>query len=76
MELSTYALHEEAALALCRGGHETRKNSRCLDAGDRGYVLTSVSRRLAPAPGRAIGKKGVIKCRNDRACGSTLPKSE
>jgi hypothetical protein len=57
MELSAYALHEDAALVLCRGRHGTRNNPRCLDKRDHGYILTSVGRRVAPAPGRAIGKK-------------------
>jgi hypothetical protein len=57
MELSAYALHGDAALVLCRGIHGTRKSPRCLDEGDHGYILTSVGRRVASAPGRAIGRK-------------------
>jgi hypothetical protein len=57
MELSAYALHEDAALVLCRGRRGTRKNPRCLDERDRGYILTSVGWRVAPTPGRAIGRK-------------------
>ena len=57
MELSAYALHEDAALVLCRGRHGTRKSLRRLDERDHGYILTSVGRRVAPAPGRAIGRK-------------------
>jgi hypothetical protein len=57
MELSAYTLHEDAALVLCRGRHGTRKRPRCLDERDNNYILTSVGRRVAPAPGRAIGSK-------------------
>ena len=56
MELSAYALHEDTALVLCRGRHGTRKSPRCLDEGDHGYILTSLGRHVAPAPGRAIGR--------------------
>ena len=58
MELSAYALHEDAALVLCRGRHGTRESPRCLDERDHNYILTSVGHRVAPAPGRAIGSKG------------------
>jgi hypothetical protein len=44
-------------MVLCRGRHGTRKNPRWLDEGDHGYILTSVGRRVAPAPGIAVGKK-------------------
>jgi hypothetical protein len=57
MELSTYALLDNAALVLCRGHHGTRKSPRCLDEADHGHISTSVGRRLAPAPGGAIGRK-------------------
>ncbi len=57
MELSAYALHEDAALVLCRGRHGTRESPRCLGERDHGYILTSVGRRVAAAPGRAIGGK-------------------
>jgi hypothetical protein len=57
MELSAYALHEDAALFLCRGRHGTRTSRRCLDERDHGYILISVGRRVAPAPGGAIEKK-------------------
>jgi hypothetical protein len=57
MELSTYALHDNAALVLCRSHHGTRKSPRCLDEADHGHIRTSVGRRLAPAPGGAIGRK-------------------
>jgi hypothetical protein len=57
MELSAYALHGDAALALCRGRHGTRKSPRCHDERDHNYILASVDRRVAPAPGRAIGSK-------------------
>jgi hypothetical protein len=56
MELSAYALHEDTALVLCRGRRGMRKSPRCLDERDN-YILTSVGRRGAPAPGRAIGSK-------------------
>jgi hypothetical protein len=55
MELSAYALHEDAASALRRGRHGTRESLRRLDEKDHGYVLASVGRR--PAPGRAVGRK-------------------
>jgi hypothetical protein len=57
MELLAYALHEGAALILYRGRHGTRKSPRCLDERDHTSILTSVGRRVAPAPGRAIGSK-------------------
>ncbi len=57
MELSAYALHKDAVLALCRGRHGTRESPRCLAERDHGYILTSVGRRVAAAPGRAIGGK-------------------
>jgi hypothetical protein len=57
MELSVYALHADAALVLCRGRHGTCKSPRRVDEGDCNYILTSVGRRVAPAPGRAIGSK-------------------
>jgi hypothetical protein len=57
MELSAYALHEDAALVLCRGRDGTRKSPRCLVERDHNYTLTSVGRRVAPAPGRAIESK-------------------
>jgi hypothetical protein len=56
MELSAYALHEDAALVLCRG-HGTRKSPRCLDERGHGYILIPVGRRVAPDPRRAIGRK-------------------
>ena len=56
MELSAYALHEDAALVLCRG-HGTRKSPRRLDERGLGYILISVGRRVAPDPRRAIGRK-------------------
>jgi hypothetical protein len=57
MELSIYALHENAALVLCRSRHGTRKVPRCLDETNHGHIRTSVGRRLAPAPGGTIGGK-------------------
>jgi hypothetical protein len=57
MELLAYALHEDAALVLCRGRHRTRKSPRCLGERDHTYILTSFGRRVAPAPGRAIGSQ-------------------
>jgi hypothetical protein len=57
MELLAYALHDDAALVLCRGRHGTRKSPRCLDERNDNYILTSVGRRVAPASGRAIGSK-------------------
>jgi hypothetical protein len=60
MELSAYALHADAALAhwpFPRGRHGTRESPRCLAERDHGYILTSVGRRVAAAPGRAIGGK-------------------
>jgi hypothetical protein len=57
MERLAYALHEDAALVLCRGCHGTRKSPRCLDVRDHNSILTSVGRRVAPAPGRASGSK-------------------
>jgi hypothetical protein len=61
MELSAYALHEDAALVLCRGRHGTRQSPRCLDERDPNYIyiLTSVGRRVAPASG-SHRKKSVI----------------
>src|ERR1700732_4418762 len=53
MELSAHALHEDAALVVCRGRHGTRKRPRCLDERGHGYIFTSVGRRVAPPPGRA-----------------------
>jgi hypothetical protein len=57
MELSNDALHDDAELVLCRGRHGTRKSWRCLDEADHGHIRTSDGRRLAPAPGGAIGSK-------------------
>jgi hypothetical protein len=57
MELSAYALHQDAALVLCQGRHGTRESPRYLDETDHSYILTSVVRRVAPVPGRAIGRK-------------------
>jgi hypothetical protein len=57
MELLAYALHQDAALVLSLGRHGTRKSPRCLDERDHGYVVASVGRHVAPAPGRAIGRK-------------------
>jgi hypothetical protein len=57
MELSAYTLREQAALVICRGRHGTRKSPRCLDERDHNYILTSVGRCVAPAPGRAIRSK-------------------
>jgi hypothetical protein len=57
MELSAYALHEDAAVFVRRGRHGTRESPRYLDERDHGYILTSVGRRVTPAPGRAIGRK-------------------
>ena len=57
MELSAYALHEDAALVLCRGRHGTRMSPRRLDEMDHVYIIISVGRRAAPAPRRAIGRK-------------------
>jgi hypothetical protein len=65
MELSAYALHEDAAMVLCRGRQRTRQSLRCLDERDLNYIyiLTSTfSHRLAAALRRplpaAIGRKG------------------
>ena len=55
MELSAHAPHQDAALVLCRRRQGTRRSARCLDERDHRYVLASVGRRIAPAPGRAIG---------------------
>lgn len=62
MDLSAYAPLEDAALALCRARHGTRKSPRCLDARclderDHRYILTPSGRRVAPASGRATGRK-------------------
>ena len=71
MELSAYALHEDAALVLCRGRHGTRQSLRCLDERDLNciyiHILTSVGRRVAPASGEPSEEKG----HHDRACGRT-----
>ncbi len=45
MELSASALHEDAALDLCRGRHGTRKSPRCLGEG----ATVTFSHRLAGA---------------------------
>ena len=57
MELSAYALHEDAALILCRGRHGTFKSPEYLDERGHGYTLTLVIRRVAPAPSISIGRK-------------------
>jgi hypothetical protein len=57
MELSAYALHEDAALVLCRGRPGTRKSPRCRGERYYRYVIVSVGHRVARAPGRAIGRK-------------------
>ena len=61
MELSTYALHDNAALVLCRGHHGTRKSPRCLGEADNGHIRTSVGRRLAHAPGVAVANQRVSR---------------
>jgi hypothetical protein len=66
MELSAYALHEDAALVLCRG-HGTRKSPRRLDERGHGYILISVGRRVSPV------EPSEEKCHNDRACGRIHP---
>jgi hypothetical protein len=63
MDLSAYvfdALHEDAALVLCRGRDRTCAGPRLclmrLDGRGHGYILTSsVGSRVALASGRAIG---------------------
>jgi hypothetical protein len=51
MDLSAYALYEDAALLLCWGRHGTRESPRCLDRRDHGYILISLAGalRLLPA---------------------------
>ena len=57
MELSAYALYEDAAVVLCRGPYgRRRKSQRCLES-THGYSVTSVGRRLARVPRTAIGRK-------------------
>jgi hypothetical protein len=56
MDLSAYALHEDAALVLCQSRGGMRKSPRCLDERGHGYILTWVGRRVAPPPRRAIGR--------------------
>jgi hypothetical protein len=47
MELSAYALREDAALVLCRGRHGMRRRPRHLDERGFGCSLISVGRRVA-----------------------------
>jgi hypothetical protein len=56
MELSNDALHDDAELVLCPGRHGTPKSPWCLDGADHGHIRPSAGRRLAPAPGGAIGR--------------------
>jgi hypothetical protein len=55
MEMSAYALREDAASVLCRGCRGTGENLRRLDERGHGYVLASVGRRLAPRG--AVGRE-------------------
>ena len=68
MELSAYALHEDAALVLCRG-HGTRKSPRCLGEG----ATVTFPHRLAGALRPISVEPSEEKCHNDRACGRTHP---
>src|SRR6202022_4564215 len=54
MQPSVYALHEDAAMVLCRGCRGIGKSPRGLD---HNCILTTVGRRVAAAPGRAIASK-------------------
>ena len=51
MKPSVYPLHEDAAMVPCRGRRGIPKSPRCLDPN---YILTTVGRRVASAPGGAI----------------------
>ena len=50
MELSAYALHEDAALVLCRGRHGTRKSPRCLGEGATVTFPHRLAGALRPLP--------------------------
>jgi hypothetical protein len=70
MELSAYALHEDAAMVLCRGRHGTRQSTRCLDERDLNYITFSHLHSHIGWPPRCarFRQPSEEKGHHDRAC--------